>query len=133
MIGGLDIILQAPSERKAMELILRTVRRHWPACLFEDAEAETEAWSPCPEGWLPDPSVREFFLYRDEKVASSWEKHGASPKNANSMLHVLLGKRRKSSAPSIEITLVCDEEAGEMGEILSEIRSGLKRATAMTG
>jgi hypothetical protein len=132
MIGGIDIELWVRDATEAINLILRTVRRHWPRSVLQNADDRTP-FSPGASDQLPTPSGRGFFIYRDAQAARSWDKHGAIPENSNTMLHVILGGRVKSRSNLKSLTLVCDELTGEMQHLIEELRTGLDCLTRMSG
>src|SRR5262249_6183460 len=113
MIGGTDIICPVRSDIPIADVIFRTVRRYWPRYVFLNAE-ETGPFTPWAGAGLPRPSGREFFIYRDEEAARSWDEQGAVPENANTMLHVILPPERAPLPALAEVTLVCGELTGEM-------------------
>ena len=124
MIGGVDIVFWVPDEGAAVDAILRVVRRHWKDYVFQNADDPRPSPRP-PGNWLPTPSGRQFFLYRDDAAARSWNENGAIPENANTMLHVLVGNRWQPGTHFRSLTVVCDEVAGEMESLLDEIRMSL--------
>ena len=125
MIGGTDVVLAVRPGVSPAEIILRVVHRYWPLCLYQNADDEG-APLPLPAGTTPrlDP---EFFLYRDEESARSWDEFGATPENQNSMLYVLLPNAR-SPEPQ-EVTVVCGELVGEMTALMAEIEAELSGGT----
>jgi hypothetical protein len=122
MIGGTDIICSVSPETPAVDVILRTVRRYWPHSVFQNADDPTP-FVPDNGQWPPHTPSREFFIFRDEQAARSWDELGADPENVNTMLHVLLPGTEGKAPPSL--TLVCDHLEGEMGAIVRDIQAGL--------
>src|SRR5262249_23662827 len=127
MIGGTDVVFWVRDglQLEAADLILRTVRRHWPALTFQNANEETATPLPNTDGYLPKPTGREFFIYRDRQAALSWDEHGAIPENRNAMLHVLLGKRGQPDSDMKSLTLVCDELTPDMRSLIDEVKTGI--------
>jgi hypothetical protein len=125
MIGGTDIVLKVRSDAPAADVILRTVRRHWPQCLYEDADDEAVPVYSADGTWPPQLKSREFFLYRDEEAARSWDEYGAASENDNLMLHVILPHAVETSVQAT-LTLVCGEPVGEMGALIDDIRRQLE-------
>ena len=80
MIGGTDIELTIPSDVPAADVIFRTVRRHWPNFVFQDADDETAPYAATTDGMLPKPAGPEFFVYRDKQAALSWDKCWCRPR-----------------------------------------------------
>src|SRR5262245_26301105 len=129
MIGGTDVVLWVREDVPAADVILRTVRRSWPGFVFQNADDESAPFAPPTGPWLPRPSGREFFVYRDERAARAWDEHGATPENTNTMLHVILGNRRQPGTDLKSLTLVCGGLTGEMKTIVDAITAGLRDAT----
>src|SRR5437899_2528389 len=106
MIGGIDVVFWVPENMPASDVILRSVRRHWPGFVFQNAEDP----APLPKTenhWLPEPSGREFFLYKDNDAAISWLENGAVPENLGTVLYVILGNRHQAELGLRSLTLVC--------------------------
>jgi hypothetical protein len=119
MIGGTDVILEVSAGAPVADVVFSVVRRHWPNCVFQDADDESGPFAP-PDIWTPRLISREFFLYRDSQAARSWDEHGAAPENHNLMLHVFVPDERESM-----VTLVCGDVTGEMKQIIREIQTVL--------
>jgi hypothetical protein len=125
MIGGTDVVLKARADFPVADLVLRTVRRHWPDFVIQDADDATRPFTPRNGVWLPKPTGREFFLYRDETAARNWDEFGATSDNGNSMLHVLVGRCPDAAGVLRSVTIVCDRVADDVAAIIEEIRGGL--------
>lgn len=67
----------------------------------------------------------EFFVYRDPEAAKDWEKDGATTKNLNTMLPVLIKAPDKHTGLR-EVTVVCDELERLMQQLLSELATQLQ-------
>jgi hypothetical protein len=128
MIGGTDVILPVRSGVPATDVIFRTVRRHWPNFVYQDADDESAPFVAHTGPWLPEPAGREFFIYRDEQAARGWDEHGATAENANTMLYVLLGEASNLSSGLGSLTIVCGELTGEIAVLLEAIARGLMDA-----
>ena len=126
MIGGTDIVVEMRAGAPAARVILQTVRRYWPHCVYKDAADETVPVEMPDEAWPPQLRGRQFFLYRDEDAARSWDQHGAIPENDNLMLHVILPDAAAAYSVPSRLTLVCGEPVGQIGAMIDEIRKELK-------
>jgi hypothetical protein len=124
MIGGTDIILAVRRNIPAADVIFRTIRRHWPNFVFQNADDDSAPFTPQVGPWLPQPSGREFFIYRDADAARSWDAYGATPENRNAMIYVILGKEPPPGADLGSVTLVCGDLTEEIRTILDEIARG---------
>ena len=120
MIGGIDVVFWVRDDISAAEVILRTLRRHWPNFVIEDAD-DPAPFLPNPGPWLPTPAGREFFAYKDEASAMSWEELGATPENRDAMIYVILGNRRRQELGLRSLTLVCGHLTGQLKRIVEEI------------
>ncbi|HLN31908.1 MAG TPA: hypothetical protein VK395_29525 [Gemmataceae bacterium] len=126
MIGGVDVVLWVRDDIPATDVIFRCVRHHWPKLVFQDAEEDSMPYSAQSSQWLPRPAGPEFFIYRDEEAARSWDAQGATPDNANTMLYVILGKRRQAKTGLKSLTLVCGDLTGDMRRIVDEIAASFR-------
>ena len=121
MIGGTDVELSIRADIPAADVILRTVRRHWPNFVLQDADDEATT-----DRSLPKPSGPEFFIYRDKQAALSWDEHGASSENFNTMVYVILGTEEPPGSNLRPLTLVCDAVVGEMRELIEDLERGFE-------
>ena len=122
MIGGSDKVLWVDETAPASELILRVVRRHWPSFVYQDAEAD-EPLGVAESSSLTQPARREFFLFRSSEAAQDWRRSGATDDNKNTLIHVILGNRRKPDLPLRSLTLVGGEWVGELAAIAADIQT----------
>jgi hypothetical protein len=130
MIGGTDVILEVKPGVSPADVIFRVVRRYWPQCLYQNAGDESAA-QPVPPGTTLPTLEPEFFLYRDEEAARSWDEFGATPENGNSMLYVLLPEPTVEAPGSPTVTVVCGELVGEMRAMMAETLAELSPGTSM--
>jgi len=123
-IGGTDVILAAPRATFDIRRILEVVQTEWPDAVFEDAEAD--GTRPLQKLVARHERVDscEFFLFRDEASARSWDEEGLTTANANKMLHVLI-RDIPSSSDEIELTLVVDRLKGKMATLIGRLRETL--------
>jgi hypothetical protein len=129
MIGGSDVILRVRDDIPPEDVILRTVRNHWPQFVLQNAE-EDHVRPRDPNGLLPVPAGPEFFVYRDQIAADDWERNGARPENANLMLHILAFDKMATEVGFTSVTIVCDRVEGDVRTIIEEIRSNFERLTS---
>src|SRR5438105_484075 len=89
-IGGIDLIMQGPKTSAPWKIIFQLSHELWPNSVFQDADEEgTHPVSQVMTS-KPIPNPREFFIYRDDANARSWEKDGRTTHNQYDMLHFLL-------------------------------------------
>lgn len=117
MISGEDIIIDVSivDPAAALDAVVRCVWRHWPDLVTQDGESGNRLpdYASIPFGRLP-----ELLIYRDEESLRSWTKSGASPANANTMVHVL--------ADAQWLTLVVDDpQEAVMQSLIDEVRQVL--------
>ena len=111
MIGGTDHVFPVEHPAPALEALAHIVSAVWPAALFQNAET-SEIYE---NRALPFDSVAELLVYRDDKVAQSWNDHGAMPELQNTMIHILCSEQ--------ELTIVTDEPpTAEINAIISAFR-----------
>jgi hypothetical protein len=122
MIGGSDKILWVDENAPAGELILRVVRQHWPSFVFQNAD-EDQPLDAAQSAGLTQPTGGEFFLYRTTEAAQDWLHSGATENNKNTMIHVILGNRRKPELGLRSVTLVTDDWTGELAAILADVQA----------
>lgn len=97
---------------QALERALRIALEYWSEAEIEDA-VTAELLSPLPGGidQLPD----EVLVYKSAIARQQWKENGATPENANSMIHFLLD--------SSTITVVVDDPKDPlMQSIINDIR-----------
>lgn len=121
MIGGTDLVLKGRTKSDDADFILRAFRRLWPDAYFQKADVEES--SPMSAIRFPVVNTHEFFLYRDSDSMESWQKHGATPENEDSMAHVIVSDR--------EATIVVDKGDGALAAMVEEIFDGLRAKRLM--
>ncbi len=85
MIGGKDIVaLFGGSGEVVLGLVTEAICEVWPEAVIISAEP------------------LEWFVYRDELAHQRWNRDGASPENANTMIHLI-------AEPWNALTLVLDD------------------------
>jgi hypothetical protein len=126
MIGGTDVVLEIGAGVRAADAILRAVRRHWPRCVYQNADDESAPFTPYEGHWPPQDVDREFFVYKDVEAARSWDADGATPEKDNTMLYVIVPEEPAARTTVPTLTVVCGEPCGEMKAILEDIESSLK-------
>ncbi len=129
---GVDVRMTTPDHGAAADAILRVVRRHWPAVVVQNGD-DAEPLPRSPDGFLTKPTQRQFFLYQDDAAYQAWTELGAVPENANTMLHVVLGREIGRGAKASSLTLVCDDLTGGMKAMVGEIRDALDDLMSMAG
>jgi len=100
MIGGSDFIIKRPSGANELRTLLWAILYHWPNAVAEDANSDT----PAARLYCADPMrlPSEILVYESDEWRASWNKEGATPCNADHMLHILLDVA--------SITVVADDE-----------------------
>jgi hypothetical protein len=101
MIGGSDFVIPTLASGAAFDACLRTIRRHWPNAIFQDAisGAKVDRFDAVPIGrWM------EMFAYRDAAAARDWDEYELIPELAGTMVHLT----RSGS----DITITVDDVPG---------------------
>ena len=82
----------------------------------------------CMDACLSRPG--ESFLFTGTcRRLSVGTSTAAIPENTNTMLHVILGNRRKPEAGLRSLTIVCGDLSGEMKSMIDEIEIAFREAT----
>jgi hypothetical protein len=124
-IGGVDKILTIPDHVRAADVILKVCQKHWPEGVLEDdSNGAIYSLTEAALGLMSRPE-HEFFVYSDADAAKDWENEGATTKNANTMLHVLIKSPDKPTGLR-EVTVVFDELDEPMHELLSDLATQLQ-------
>jgi len=112
MIGGTDLIFSVRRADFDIRSVLEAILDLWPHAVFE--EADGEGTQPLAEvcGRKVFPS-EEFFISRDAAAAKSWDEQGATPENANDLVHILWGQP-SGPAGQPQLTVVVGSLTDEM-------------------
>lgn len=99
MIGGVDIVIAVPGAAPSavMAAAVRYILDRWPAAVVQDGDTGRRLGSFAA---MDFGRLREVFVHQDQGAFESWESLGASPSNANQMVHLLASPGR--------ITIVVD-------------------------
>lgn len=119
-IGGTDVVLRAPRHQPLGDVILRTCRRHWPDCVFQDAGEEQIHSLQESIVWNRGVASKEFFVYRDRAAAEKWNVEGASPANAETMLYFIIDDAGNDTK-FLEVTAVCDNLSPMMKQVVRDL------------
>jgi hypothetical protein len=122
MIGGVDVVFDTQVEpAEALELCTRLIMSRWPAAVLENA-LTGERYAGHAE--IPFGLASELMVYRDQAAFESWQRLGADPSNANTMVHLLAYERGELTA------VVDDPVALDMRATLDEMAKGLRAGEA---
>jgi hypothetical protein len=122
MIGGIDIILEVPREVPVHQRIIDQVLRFWPGARFQDVDSDDDR--PLAESAVRIASAdsREFFIYRDQATAKSWQEDGASVATYNTMLHILVDHAPEGTGGR-RVTIVCDDRTDQVEQIIAALQA----------
>ncbi len=124
MVSGIDIQFEAERENFSVYRLMKVILTIWPESVFQDAE-ETEVQSVDAiriETRLE--SSREFFVYKNQESAESWEKAGWTEAHGNDMIQFLITE--DIAQPQIFlVNLVIDKATREMIVLLAAVRKAL--------
>jgi hypothetical protein len=114
MIGGIDIDLLSRAGDRSVEVAVRAVRQYWPLAVYENPETADryEFFSE-----IPFRGLSELFIYRDSQSADEWDEHGAVPRLANTMIHVI--------ADADRLTIVVDDKNAQMNRLIEDLAAAL--------
>ncbi len=117
MIGGVDLILPSiPRSIYHPRIILGVIADRWPEALLENADDGPPRPLTAVLGDHAEAVNSEFFVYRDEASASSWQEHGATGSNANQMVHFLVADDPQSRE-NVRVTMVVDSTDRTMRDL----------------
>jgi hypothetical protein len=118
MIGGVDLIIPSLANREEAILVsLRLLRHLWRDAVVENAKTG-EKTLLARDALLPE-TAKDIFIYLNQDTADQWDKLGAQPELANTMIHVMV---RES-----EVTVVVDDpHSGIVPEFISSLRNALR-------
>jgi hypothetical protein len=114
MIGGVEYQIPSRAGESSVKVAVSVIQRKWPRAVFENGETG-ERYNDIRK--IPFEDLREIFVYRDLDAADTWDRDGAVPEDANTMVHLI--------ADEGLITMVVDEKDAVMDEIRSAIASRL--------
>jgi hypothetical protein len=116
MIGGTDLVISRRPEEVARRALVFALLAKWPEAVIEDARSEARATKL--EYADPASLPEEILVYESEAWRETWAREGATERNADRMIHIILGEN--------EISLVVDERAGcETAGIAEHVRAML--------
>ena len=92
MIGGHDISFLTETSAEALEGAVRVIRASWQDSVVENAETgELLVLGPGAISELP----AELLIYKNAAARDSWAASGATPENANLMVHIIRGEETR--------------------------------------
>src|SRR4051794_17944298 len=91
IIGGSDILIEAPPDAPVVDFILSRVRLLWPDAWFQAAEEDECRSIHHSSVYISGGKSREFFIYRDHAAVEAWAKKGATVANLETMLYFIIG------------------------------------------
>lgn len=130
MIGGLECQLVAPPVDTVFDQILTVCRRRWPGGVFLDANEDRLLPLTGPDLAWHSPTD-EFFVFRDRRVAETWDDLGPCEENWNQMLHFLLRKKEAAVGSHINVTVVVDERTPEIAQLLDDLQFTFRDADSL--
>jgi hypothetical protein len=115
MIGGADMVLSGRTTSREADLILRALRTEWPDGMVQRAD-EADA-KPLRELRFPIVERGEFIVYRDRENSTAWREKGATPENADAMIHFIVADDC--------VTVVIDRADSPLARLAKDILSSL--------
>jgi hypothetical protein len=129
MISGTDVTFSTPRKGFDVREVLRGLHGIWPQALFQDAEEDKIHPLAAMLGKRFGDDAHEFFVYKDKAAAKSWDSHGWTEKNQNSMVHFLIDPD-PDDPKSLRMTFVLGELNSEMFQLGSRIFDSLGQASS---
>ncbi|HRX87125.1 MAG TPA: hypothetical protein P5572_19030 [Phycisphaerae bacterium] len=116
MIDGKDIVIRTGAGAQSFDLLLRVVRRRWPAMVVEDA-VSGKVFRDYTE--LPFSAIEEILIYRDQPAVVKWQRLGACDELRGTMIHALVSGN--------ELTVVVDgDPPAEVVDLVDSIRHAVR-------
>lgn len=130
IVGGNDVIIEAPPGTPMAALVLESVRRYWPESQFQDADAERHY--SIHDDWVKRHArrSREFFIYRDPAAVESWARQGATAANLDKMLYFIMGDQPAGTETPWKMTLVCGRKTQRLQRFIEELSDTLRNFRA---
>ena len=129
MVSGTDVIFETTRPGFDVGALLDAVLEVWPDGLFQDAEGEAVRPLPAALADQRTSEVREFFIYKDQSSADSWDKEGWTEQHGNDMAHFLVGE--DGARPEIlQLTVVIGSATGETVRLIAAVFDALGRMAA---
>lgn len=126
IVGGNDVIMEAPPGTPIASVVLESVRRYWPESQFQDADAE-DLHSIHDDWVMRHGSLsKEFFIYLDRKAFESWARHGATTANLDKMLYFIIGDQPAGMEKAWQMTLVCGRRTPRLQKYIDDLRNTLR-------
>lgn len=88
MIGGRDLVLTGAPADGEIAFVVERLRTVWPELVVQDANRVVAVPPDAPDV----AAMREIFAYRSRTDFEAWRGAGATPENADSMIHVIIGQ-----------------------------------------
>ncbi len=121
IVGGSDIVIEAPPGVSLANLILEYVRLLWPDSWFQDANEDEALPIGDRRVSIRGGRSREFFIYRDRAAVGDWGREGATPSNMNTMLYFILEAKSAGEDELQEFTMVCGERTAEVEQFARDL------------
>jgi hypothetical protein len=103
-----DVVVPGAVGPGDVDAIVAVLACHWPAAVVHDLDMSEPILASAAKGKLSNltshdvvagiiqdgagvPLPHEAFVYRDRASFDAWEREGATPENAGSMVHILVG------------------------------------------
>ncbi len=128
LIGGYDLVLTTPRACFDARVLLDLLSDFWPHAFIEPAETEgIRRLRDLIESKEPF-DFTEFFVYRDEVAAQSWEEEGRTDDNGDAIVHFLI--RDETEHEAVRITIVLHAMTPETTELFGAFSSAMREGPA---
>jgi hypothetical protein len=126
MIGGTDVIFETARQGFDLRSILDAALEVWPDGFFQNADEEGVRQLTAVLADQGESATHEFFVYKDEASAESWDRDGWTEEHGNDMAHFLVVE----DAPRpemLQLTLVIGSATVETVRLIAAVLEALGR------
>jgi hypothetical protein len=128
IVGGSDLIIEAPPEVPLTDLILARVRRFWPDSWFQDASEDDVYPIGDTRVSVRGGRSKEFFIYRDRAAIEGWKRGGATLSNMNKMLYFIVSDGDAADDEPREVTLVCGKQTRAIKQLVRDLDQSFRNS-----
>lgn len=125
MVGGTDVIFETARQGFDPRAILDAVVELWPDGLFRKAEEESACRLTAVLADRGAGGWREFFVYKDQASADSWDREGWTEEHSDDMTHFLVVEDTRPD--KLQLTLVIGSVTGETVRLIAAVYDALRR------
>lgn len=128
MVSGRDAIFETPRQGFDVRILLEAVLNLWPDAQFQ--EADDEQAKPLAEAAIGNS--REFFVYKNEAAATSWNDEGWTEQHENDLAHFIV-QDDPTDRDRLHVTVVIGSVTEDTQRLLDDVLAAFRRMTGAAG